>query len=282
MLAGLSSDVRVPLACTVRLCGLPIEKRERVYVCGRGHTFDIARSGYVNLLQPQDRRSREPGDAREALSARAALLAADIGRTLIDAIASRFDRLNLRTDPVIVDLGSGTGDALATVAGQRSMTAIGIDLSSAAADHAARRFPDCVWVVANADRRLPLLDQSVDVVMSLHGRRNPEEAARVLRSDGALLIALPAPDDLVELRALVQGEGIARERGEAVIDAHRPLFAPVDRACIRETLTLERELLMNLLRATYRGARLRSTERVVAVDRMAVTLASDVFVFRRT
>jgi len=270
------------LSCTVKLCGLPIEKHERVYVCERGHTFDIARSGYVNLLQPQDRRSREPGDAREAVAARAALLAADIGRTLIDAIASRLDRLHLRTDPVIVDLGSGTGDALATVAGQRSMTAIGIDLSSAAAEHAARRFPDCVWVVANADRRLPLLDQSVDVVMSLHGRRNPGEAARVLRSDGALLIALPAPDDLVELRALVQGEAVRRERGEVVVADHQQWFEVVDRALVSETLVLERAALLHLLGATYRGARLRSMERVAAVERMAVTLASDVFMFRRT
>ena len=44
------------LACSVRGCGRPLEKNDRALVCARGHSYDIARSGYVNLLQPQDRR----------------------------------------------------------------------------------------------------------------------------------------------------------------------------------------------------------------------------------
>ncbi|HKE83249.1 MAG TPA: methyltransferase domain-containing protein [Vicinamibacterales bacterium] len=271
-----------PLACTVRNCSLPLTKRERRYICERGHSYDIARSGYVNLLQPQDRRSREPGDSKEAVAARASLLAAGVGRSLIDVVCEKASTLTLPRAPVVVDLGCGTGDAIASL-GQRFLIAgIGIDLSSAAAEHAARRFPDHTWVVANADRRLPLLGASVDLMLSLHGRRNPAEAARVLRSDGELLIAVPGPDDLIELRSLVQGSGVERDRREALIEAHDALFEVVERRPVREMITLDREMLLNLLRGTYRGARLRAAERVASVDRMTVTLASELFVMKRS
>ena len=270
----------LPLTCTVRGCGLPLTRRERTYVCERGHSYDIARSGYVNLLQPQDRRSREPGDSKEAVVARASLLAAGVGRTLIDAICDKAMVLALPRDPVVVDLGSGTGDAIAALGQRRAITGVGIDLSSAAADHAARRFPTHTWVVANADRRLPLLDASVDLVLSLHGRRNRDETARVLTSGGALLIAVPAPEDLIELRSVVQGTGIERDRSETLIEAHTPLFELIERTTVRETLTLDREVLLNLLRGSYRGARLAATERVAGLDRMTVTLASEMLVMR--
>ena len=62
------------LACTVRGCGAPLHRLERAYACTRGHHFDTARSGYVNLLQPQDKRALSPGDTRESVEARRALL----------------------------------------------------------------------------------------------------------------------------------------------------------------------------------------------------------------
>src|SRR5258708_25509325 len=60
----------VTLLCTVRDCRQPLVEHERQLVCTRGHSFDLARSGYGNLLQPQDRRSLNPGDSREAVAAR--------------------------------------------------------------------------------------------------------------------------------------------------------------------------------------------------------------------
>ena len=272
---------RPPLACTVRGCGLPLERRQTMFVCASAHSYDMARSGYVNLLQPQDRRSLNAGDSREAVAARAALLTAGVGQALIDGVCAKAVSLPLGAAPVVVDLGSGSGDALAALGERLETSGIGIDLSAAAGDRAARRFPGHTWVVANADRRLPLLDASVDLLVSLHGRRNPEEADRVLTADGVMLIAVPAPDDLIELRQQVQGEGVARDRSDTLVAAHLPRFELAERSVISATMTLDREVLLNLLRATYRGARLASAERVALLDRMAVTMASEVFVLRK-
>lgn len=264
----------------MRTCGEPLTRQGRTWACPRGHAFDVARRGYVNLLQPQDRKSPEPGDAQTAVEARAALLAAGVGRAVVDVVVRQVAAMGLPPDAVVVDLGSGTGDALGALAGAHPITGIGIDLSVAAIEHAARRFPDLTWVVANADRRLPISDGSVDVVLSVHGRRNPAECARVLKPGGHLVIALPAPDDLVELREVVQGARVERDRTEAVVAEYAPHFALRSRLMARESHRLERDNLLRLLQSTYRGARSSAAARLQALDTLEVTQASDVCVFQ--
>ena len=269
----------LPLACTVRGCGLALERRERTFSCPRGHAYDIARTGYVNLLQPQDRRSTAAGDAAEAVAARRRLLEAGIGRAALEAFVARAAARLAGDADVVVDLGAGGGDALAALHARRPIPGIGIDLSTAAADLAARRFPALTWVVANADRRLPLLDGSVALMLSLHARRNPEECRRVLRPGGRLLVAVPAADDLVELRTSVLGQRVERPREEVVLAEHTPRFHLEARAIVREQHDLGRELLLDLLRGTYRGARASAAERIAALERLRVTVASEMFLF---
>jgi 23S rRNA (guanine745-N1)-methyltransferase len=268
----------LPLACTVRACGQPLARRGSALVCGRGHAYDIARSGYVNLLQPQDRRSSAAGDTKAAVEARADLLRSGIGRAILDAFV-RLAGDRAHDGATVVDLGSGSGEALAALTAARAVSAIGIDLSAAAAEYAARRYPHITWVVANADRRLPLLDRSVDLVLSLHARRNPAECARVLARNGALVVAVPARDDLIELRTSVQGEGVERDRADAVIHEHEPHFSRMERTSARNRQQLDREALLKLLRGTYRGMRLSERSRVEQLDSLEVTFASDILLF---
>jgi 23S rRNA (guanine745-N1)-methyltransferase len=268
-----------PLACTVRDCGLPLTRRERAYVCRSGHSFDIARSGYVNLLQ--DRRSLEAGDSKAAVDARAALERTGVGSGVIEAVIDKVLLLDLPLGAVIVDLGSGSGEMLGRLSTRRQVSGIGIDLSSAAAEFSVRRFPALTWVVANADRRLPLRDNSVEVVLSIHGRRNPAECTRVLTPTGRLIVVIPAPDDLIELRAVVQGQVVERDRVEAMLVEHQTFFRLDQRVAVREQLTLEHEALLNVLRGTYRGARFRLSERVGSILRLQVTLSSELCVFQK-
>src|SRR5262249_24706918 len=164
----------------------------------------------------------------------ARLFAAGIGRSLVEAVRQRFEHLRLPADATVADLGSGSGDALAACLADSSATGAGIDLSIAASRHAARSFPAVTWAVANADRRLPFLDESLSLLLSLHGRRNPPECARVLALNGLLFVAVPAADDLVELRSLVQGKAIERSRVEALLKDHDGLFKPIEQFSTRE------------------------------------------------
>ena len=222
------------------------------------------------------------GDSKASVEARASLFEAGVGRSLASAVAQRVAALDFGDrEPVVVDLGSGSGDALAAIVAARPAAGIGIDLSTAAAEHAARRFPSLTWVVANADRRIPVVDRTADVVASLHGRRNAADCARVLADSGVLFVAVPAADDLVELRELIQGRAVQRDRGDSAIAEHLPHFSLVERTTVRERRHLERDALLNLLRGTYRGARQSAAARVDALDALDVTLASELLVFAR-
>jgi 23S rRNA (guanine745-N1)-methyltransferase len=196
-------------------------------------------------------------------------------------VRQQFASLKLRGDAAVADLGSGSGDALATCVSISAATGVGIDLSVAAGRLAARRFPALTWVIANADRRLPLTPNRLSLLISLHARRNPAECARVLAPNGLLFVAVPAPDDLIELRALVQGEGVERSRVEALLSDHERLFKPIEQFSKREHHQLSRESLVDLLHTTYRGARTSTNARVEGLSRMDVTVASDCVVFQR-
>jgi 23S rRNA (guanine745-N1)-methyltransferase len=270
-----------PLACPVRSCHLPLVADTRAWTCARGHSFDVARSGYVNLLQPQDRRSLDAGDPRAALDARARLVTAGIGRGILEAFVALACGLLPDAGGAVADLGCGVGDALGLLQTRRPTVGVGIDLAAHAVDTAARRFPALTWIVANADRRLPLLDATLSLVVSLHARRNPAECQRILMPGQYLLVAIPAADDLIELREAVQGERVERNRAASVIEEHAPAFEVVDRSTAREHHHVGGDQLRDLLRGTYRGERSSAAERVQAISDLQVTLASDVILFRR-
>lgn len=272
----------LPLACTVRGCTDPLIRHGQTWACPRGHAYDVARSGYINLLQPQDRKSLQAGDHREAVEARARLIAHGVGQTLMTAVVELAASLDLGERlPVVAELGSGSGDLLHQLATRRVITSIGLDLSTTATDLSARRFPSLTWVVANADRRLPILDQSVQLLLSVHARRNPPECARVLTPSGVLIVAVPAHDDLIELRSVTQGAGVERDRAEALIAEHAAHFSVVRRTVVRERLRLQGDVLRDLLQATYRGSRRSAAEQVQALEQLEVTLASDLVIFRK-
>jgi 23S rRNA (guanine745-N1)-methyltransferase len=235
----------------------------------------------VNLLQPQDRRSVNAGDSRAAVEARASLLRAGVGRAVIDAVVTRTATLVSAPGSVVLELGSGSGELLGAVAATLPVCGIGLDLSIHAATHAARAFPGNTWVVANADRRLPLLDASVEVIVSVHARRNPAECLRVLVPEGFLQVAVPAPDDLIELREEIQGQATERDRAAALIAEHRDRFEVVDQATVTQRLRLERDRLLELLAGTYRGIRFSESARAQSLEALDVTLASNIVTFRR-
>jgi len=185
------------LVCPVRGCRIALVRKQRRLVCARGHSFDVARSGYINLLQPQERRSKLPGDTTAAVRARRRLHDRGVTGPLLDKIVEFGTPAS---DDVVLDAGCGEGFFLGNIARRTGCDSHGVDISIPAIDAAARRYPECEWIVANADRLLPYADRSFSIVLSITGRMNPGEFRRVLRDDGRLLVAVPSPDDLIELR----------------------------------------------------------------------------------
>lgn len=270
----------IALRCTVRGCGLPLCAEGRRFACAAGHAFDRARSGYVSLLQPQDRRSLAAGDSRETVAARRRLFAAGAGGALLEALTSVIAGIGRPAGARAADVGSGEGSLFGSLARELALDAAGIELSAHAADLAARRHPGVLWLVANADRGLPLADGSVDIVLSVTARRNPAECARVLAPGGRLVVAVPSADDLGQLRRAVLGEAATVDRVPGLVAEHAARFEVLARRQARDTRLLTAGQLEDLLVSTYRGGRAGRRERVAGLDRLEVTLSQEIVVFR--
>lgn len=270
----------VRLLCPVRGCGETLEPADRSWRCPRGHSFDVARSGYLNLLQPQDRRSKHPGDPPAAVAARRRFHDAGHEEPLLRALLDIASALPLPQRPAVLDVGCGDGYHLGSLAAAREMEAHGLDLSVPAIDLAARRCPGPLWVVANADRFLPYAPGSFDLLMSLTARMSPAELRRVAAPGGRLLVAVPGADDLVELREAVLGEGRLRDRSERTIGDFAGRFELESQRSVRYRVHLDAAGLADLLALTYRGARESRRGRLADLAGLEVTLSRDLLVFK--
>jgi 23S rRNA (guanine745-N1)-methyltransferase len=253
------------LLCPVRDCHLELVREDRRRVCARGHSFDIARSGYTNLLQPQERRSKNPGDTAEAVAARRRLHDLGVTEPLLQAVA---EIAGPSSEDTVLDAGCGEGFYLGSLAGETGFDAHGVDISIPAVDAAARRYPGCEWIVANADRFIPWADRSFSLVMSITARMNTDEFRRVLRDDGRLLVALAAPEDLIELR------GIGRDRVARTVDTFAPHFTLTEQRRVTATSQLDADAVRDVLLSIYRPMQSQPAEAT------QVTFSLDLLLFK--
>lgn len=168
----------------------------------------------------------------------------------------------------VLDAGCGDGYYLGSLAGGFGFKGCGVDISIPAIDAAARRYPDCQWLVANADRLIPYPDRTFDFVLSITARRNAPEFRRVLKDDGSLLVAIPAPDDLIELR------GTGRDRVARTIAEFEGKFSLVARRRVTATAELDAAAVGDVLLSIYRPMQ------PMAPVAQRVTFSLDLLLFR--
>ena len=237
----------------------------------------MARSGYINLLQPQDRRSKRPGDTPAAVAARRRLHDRGVTGPFLDGIA---ELVQVSPGDIVLDAGCGDGFYLGSLVSQSGCAGHGVDISVPAVESAARRYPPggvtgngaLEWIVANADRFVPYADRSFSVVLSITGRMNAAEFRRVLRDDGRLLVALAAPDDMIELRSRAGKAG--RDRVPPTLETFAPQFKLIARKQVTTAADLDAAAARDVLLSIYRPLRSQP------VDPMRVTFSLDLLLFR--
>ncbi len=280
MTSALLAAGAVRLVCPVRGCAGPLVPDGAGLGCPAGHGFDLARQGYVNLLQPQDRKAAAPGDSPAAVAARQRSLArgdgAALGAALGDLVGAEARVRRLR----LLDVGCGAGAVLGFLLRHHDIEGWGVDLSKAGIAAAARAEPRGRFVVANADRQLPFAAGSFDVLLSVLSRKNPAEFHRILAPTGWLVVVVPAEDDLAELRAAVLGPTTAKDRTAPTLAAFAAQFAAGTVQTVRARLRRDPDALRDLLLASYRGARHREAARAAALEPLDVTVSWHVLTFR--
>ncbi len=236
-----AGEAEWPLVCPI--CDAPLSRSGASLRDSAGHTFDLAREGYVNL-QPSHHRSRGiDGDLPSMLQARRRFLEAGhyapLLALLAEQVAGAIDARAARgaTGPTsVLEVGCGEGYYLGGVqrfACERADCAhvrfLGSDIAKAAVKLAARAYPDATFFVADLNRRLYVEDASVTVLLDVFAPRNPEEFARVLEPGGRLLVVVPAPEHLASARERLGLLGIEPDKEGKVIERFSAGFELADR-----------------------------------------------------
>lgn len=171
-----------------------LEAYHSVLRCARGHSFDIARQGYVSLLTGAS--TKMTGDTAAMLDARAAFQGASHFAPIAAAVASILSS----SSGAVLEVGAGTGYYLSGVLDAAPAAhGIALDVAKPAARRSARVHPRAASVLADAWRGLPVRDGALSAVLSVFAPRNPGEVARVLAAAGRFVVVTPTERHLGEL-----------------------------------------------------------------------------------
>lgn len=262
------------LLCPV--CGNPLVRADRAYACALGHSFDIARQGYVNLLTTPQKHSANPGDTREQVAARRAFLDGGYYAPIAQALADTARRLGA-SGPVL-DVGCGEGYYGACLARAMGAELTGLDVSREAVRFAAARYKDATWLCATA-AHIPVEDGGAGLITSLFAVTMPGEFHRLLRPEGLLFQVLAAPDHLLGLKGIIYPRLLHKEKDTV---PELPGFSRVESVPIRFSFTLEGEQVRNLLYMTphvYRISR-EGADRLRATASLTDTASCVLNVYR--
>jgi 23S rRNA (guanine745-N1)-methyltransferase len=226
------------LRCPV--CSNGLELADGAVRCEAGHSFDVARQGYANLVPGN-------GDSTEMVEAREDFLGAGHFRPLTGALVA--EAMNVEAPGAVVDVGAGTGHHLAYVlATPPERQGIALDTSTAALRRAARIHPRAVAVGADAWKPLPLRDGIAAIVLSVFAPRNPGELARILAPGGTLLAATPTTRHLAELVGPLGLLSVPDDKADRLDEQLAGLFELTERRTIEHSMFLAHEEMSQLVR----------------------------------
>jgi len=259
---------------------------EKQLICENGHGFDVARQGYVNLLPVQHKRSKQPGDSKTMVTARAHFLNSGNYEPVARKLAEiAFAQMTDDKEICFMDAGCGEGyyfdyvlNHLQGKNGCNELSFVGLDISKAAIVEAAKRNKRISWVVGT-NRQPPLEPASVDIVLCVFGFQSFEGFHKILTAGGKVILVESGPDHLKELRQIIYREVKKTEAPDLSYLEDRG-FAMLDRQPLQfRTGVMTNEQINSLLIMTPHFYRATKQGREAAAELQELRVTVDV-VFR--
>ena len=171
--------------------------------CNNRHSFDLAKFGYVNLA-PQIKQSANYD--KENFQNRQQILEAGFYQAILDAVSDLL--ANSETSTTVLDIGCGEGFYSRKLQESHSeKTFYAFDISKDSVQIAAKSEPNWAinWFVGDL-ARLPIKNDSMDILLDIFSPANYGEFRRVLSKDGILIKVIPTKNHLKEIRQKVQDQ----------------------------------------------------------------------------
>ncbi|MCI7730366.1 putative RNA methyltransferase [Enorma burkinafasonensis] len=203
------------LACPV--CGEALSVAGTALRCSAGHSFDIARQGYVNLLTDSHRNQSYD---RASFEKRREVFASGIYDGIADALceivgehaagkefAADGERADANGCLRVLDAGCGEGYFARAVAARTAAQVAAFDISKDSVQLAAGAdaADGIAWFVADL-AAIPVRDHAIDCVLDVFSPAHYGEFRRVLAPEGIVVKVVPTENHLRELRERAAGQ----------------------------------------------------------------------------
>lgn len=267
------------------VCGNSLSVVGRTYKCVKNHCFDMAKSGYVNLLTSDRMNSKLPGDNKLMVRARRDFLSRGYYANLADALSTLVCRYS-GEDVALLDAGCGEGYYTEKVAGVLlekgvCLRAGGFDISKNAADLAARSGINNIEYSAASVFHIPALSGSVNVLLSVFSPFCADEFLRVLSDDGLLFMVIPDRRHLWELKCVLYEKPYENQVKDYALDGFELIEAvdvPENKIFIDNHSDIESLFTMT---PYYYNTRQEDKQKLEKLDTLETTTSFKILIYRK-
>lgn len=271
----------------------PVCKKELVpegnsFRCAKGHCYDRAKSGYVNLLLSGSKNSKFPGDNKQMVNARRDFLDKGFYQPMADVFCHEtVQELRGLHSVNLLDAGCGEGyythrlyQALSDAG--LDVNLLGLDISKFAAEKAAKRLTAVsgrALIAAASIFHMPVADESCDAVVTLFAPFCGEEFLRVLKKGGLFVMVIPGARHLWELKQAVYDSPYLNE----VKDYALPGLTFVRSVPVDGEITLRGSEIMDLFVMTpyYYKTSQEGQQRAAALETLTTETCFEILIYRK-
>lgn len=260
-------------------CHEPLFRQEHRCICANGHSFDIARQGYVHLVMPNKLHSKLPGDTKEMVEARRNFLEKGFYSIFRASLCTILKKYAPKAQ-TILDAGSGEGYYTSGIKDAFPDAEVcGIDISKAAVRSAAGKYKDISFAVASAFE-LPFKTDAADVLTDVFAPIVEKEFFRVLKPGGILVLAVPGERHLFGLKEVLYERPYENEIKDTEYDG----FTFLERVRVKDSILLENhEDMWNLFSMTpyFWKTDVSGGEKLKNTDKLETEIHFDFLVYRK-
>ncbi|MBQ2604936.1 MAG: methyltransferase domain-containing protein [Clostridia bacterium] len=261
------------------VCKCVLSKKDNALVCENNHSYDIAKQGYVNLLQSQKSSKKRHGDDKLMIKARRDFLDGGFYEPLLNGICTAVADNAESTYFSLLDCGCGECYYTSDIKHRFSNADIyGTDISKEALIFGAKRTKD-IHLAAASSSNLPVGNNSFNFLLSIFAPVFPDEFSRVLKSGGILIRAVPLENHLLGLKRAIYDIPYKNKAEDLTLSG----FRLIENNEIKYTLELEHSTdIMNLFKMTpyfYKTSR-TDQEKIEKLDYLKTEIEFAVLVYK--
>ena len=177
-------------------CFKILNKENNSYKCSNNHCYDISKEGYINLLLSKT----NAGDNKELIDGRINFLSNDFYYPLVQEIIQILNNYYSNSSFNLCDCGCGIGYySKHLINSLKNINLYGIDISKDAIKYAAKNDKKSHYIVAS-NQHIPFENDYFNTLLHIFSPIFEDEAFRVIKNDGLLIIVSPGKEHLFELK----------------------------------------------------------------------------------